>query len=219
VKWKGIEYLLAFGSGSSTSFRDSMMMLNTSNYANNRIISIKKFYERVQVSAHTNSSQWNIEGAAIAGDDLIILNRGNNLIVRCKANAFLSYVLNNNAKFPGIEYHKIKLPPINEHEARLSVACTFDNTHILFSASVEDTPDWTKDGPVLGSFVGIYSLSEHKVVATYLFQDKNKKPLKEKIESLDIWKKEANGNIILIAIGDNDTGTSNLFQLKLIRTD
>jgi hypothetical protein len=193
-------------------------MLNTSDVTDNKIISIERFYKRLQGLTATDSTQWNIEGATIANDELILFNRGNNLIIRIKLNGFLSHVLDGGSAFPAIKYYKVKLPSINNHEARLSGACTFDDTHILFSASVEDTPDWTKDGPVLGSFIGIYSLTDNKVISSYLLQGTNKQPLKEKIESVDIRSKNQNSHTV-IAIGDNDIGTTNLFVLELKKAD
>jgi hypothetical protein len=211
------EYLLAFGSGGDLH-RDSMMMLNTSDLTDDKIISIERFYKRLRALTGTDSTQWNIEGATIANDELILFNRGNNLIITIKLNSFLSHVLETDTEFPPVEYHTIKLPSINNHEARLSGACTLDDSHILFSASVEDTPDWTTDGPVLGSFIGIYSLNDDKVISSYLLKDKDGQPLKEKIESLDIRSKEANSYTVIV-IGDNDIGTTNLFILKLRKGD
>ena len=214
VNWKGKEYLLGLGSGGN-SYRDSMLMLNMSDFDDNKILSIHNFYKRLQLLTNSDSTQWNIEGATSLAGDLVILNRGNNLIIKFNLGDFMEYVFDNNTSFPAVDYHQIRLPSINKHEARLSGACTLDGDRLLFSASVEDTPDWTKDGPVLGSFIRIYSLSENKIKASYLLQDNNKNALKEKIESLDIWKHEADGNIIFYAIGDDDAGTTNLFQLKL----
>jgi len=119
-----------------------------------------------------------------------------------------------NKSFPQIEFNNITLPSINKHEAHLSGVCTLNKTDILFCASVEDTPDWTKDGPILGSCVGIYSTTTKKVSAVYFLKNEKGNILKEKIESLDILRKEANVDFILLAVGDNDDGTSRLLQLK-----
>ncbi|MES2431757.1 MAG: hypothetical protein V4556_12530 [Bacteroidota bacterium] len=214
ASWNGNEYLLSFGSGSNAT-RDSMLMIKLADSNGNKIISLQNFYSRLQSATSTISKEWNIEGATVDKDMLILLNRGNNMIIQFKINDFLFYLLNDNMPFPAIEYHSIKLPAIQGHEARLSGACSLEDTHILFSASVEDTPDWTKDGPVLGSFIGIYSLRDSLVVASYLLKNEKDEVLKEKIESLDILQKESGKEIIVIAIGDNDNGTTNLFKLKL----
>jgi len=215
VFWNGHEYLLAFGSGSGDISRDSMLMVSTSDVTDSKIISLKDFYSRLQSLTLSGNKEWNIEGATVQKDQLILFNRANNMIIKFNFNDFISYLFDDNAQFPPIEYLKIKLPFIQNHEARLSGACTLEDTHLLFSASVEDTPDWTKDGPVLGSFIGLYSLPDSAVVASYLLQDDRGVPLKEKIESLDILGNASGKELVLIAIGDNDNGTSNIFRLRL----
>jgi hypothetical protein len=212
--WQGNEYLIAIGSGSGGSVRDSLLMMNTTNYADQKIYSLGKFYKQLQLITSTENNQLNIEGVTIASDSIVILNRGNNLLITCGTNAFFSSLINQQDSFPQLRYRKIQLPFIEQREARFSGICTIDEKHLLFCASVEDTPDWTKDGPVLGSYFGIYSLEENKVIATYLLKDKQNQIVKEKIESVDIIQKTTD-DLIFQATGDNDNGTSKLFQLKL----
>jgi hypothetical protein len=214
VTWQGKEYLAAIGSGSNGTARDSMLMINTGNYADQKIYPMDKFYKQLQSVTNTYSTQLNIEGATIAGDSIILLNRGNNLLIACSVNAFFSFLVNPEEPFPQVKYRKIQLPFIEQHEARFSGIGTIDETHLLFCASVEDTPDWTKDGPVLGSYFGIYSFKEAKVVETFLLEDKEKKAAKEKIESVDILQK-TNDGLLFLATGDNDNGTSKLFRIRL----
>lgn len=127
----------------------------------------------------------------------------------------LSYFLEPAKPFPTVSYFKIQLPFIGKYEARLSGLCTLNKTELFFCASVEDTPDWTKDGPVLGSYFGVCSLKEKQLKASYLFKDKQGKPLKEKIESVDILTRPNSEDIGFIAVGDNDNGSSKLWRLRL----
>ena len=214
VKWKEKDYLMAMGSGSTAGFRDSLLLMNTADFTDQRIISLHTFYNQLQSITHTDRSQLNIEGLTVVGNNLIIVNRGNNLMISCNLSDFLSWLTESADTVPQIKYHKLALPSIDKKEARLSGICTIDDTHLLFCASVEDTPDWTKDGPVLGSFFGIYSIKDEKISATYLLKDENDLPLKEKIESVDILQNK-DGDLIFLAAGDNDDGTSDLFRLKL----
>ncbi len=215
VSWKGDEYLLALGSGSSSPERDSMLMVRMSELSDSKIISLQNFYSKLQVLTQTNKKEWNIEAITATKDLLILFNRGNNLIIKFKLDHFMSYLFDANAPFPAIEHHRVKLPFIENFEARLSGACTLDDFHLLFSASVEDTRDWTIDGPVFGSFIGVYSLTDNQVVTSYILQDEKGVALKEKIESLDILRNTPGDGLVLIAISDNDNGTSNLFRMKL----
>ena len=218
IKWNNKQYLLAFGSGSLAPYRDSVLLLNIADTADQQIISVQQFYKELQQLTGTDSTQWNIEGATIAGDSLLLSNRGNNLIISCNADTIMHYLFFAGAPVPAITFHRANLPQIEGKEARLSGLSTINDNLILFSASVEDTPDWIKDGPILGSFIGIYSLKENKVIASQLLRDKQGAVLKEKIESIDIVSKQGE-TINCIAVADNDNGTSKLFRIKLISAD
>jgi hypothetical protein len=215
VSWKGIDYMLAFGSGSDNPARDSLLLMNLSDPGDNKIISIERFYKKLQEQTGTPAKQWNIEGATVVDTSLVLFNRGNNMIIRMPTSDFMSYVLNDGLGFPVIEFTKISLPHIGSHEARLSGASTLNNEFIVFSASVEDTPDWTEDGPILGSIIGVYSLKEKKVIRSSVLKNARGVVLKEKIESLDAVGKQPGGPIKLIAISDNDNGTSTLWEIEL----
>lgn len=214
ISYNHKQYLLAFGSGSLEPYRDSVLLLNTKDTADQQLISVQPFYKELQRLTGTDSAQWNIEGSTLAGDSLIICNRGNNMLISFHADSFMHYLLFAGTPIPAIAFHKANLPQIEGKEARLSGICTLDETHLLFSAAVEDTPDWVSDGPILGSFVGIYSLKEKKVLASHLLRDKQGAVTIQKLESIDIVSKKG-GTVTCIAMADNDNGTSGLFRLKL----
>lgn len=215
IRWNNKQYLLAFGSGSLAPYRDSILLLNMADTADQQIISIQPFYRELQQLTGTDSTQWNIEGSTVAGDSLLLGNRGNNTIISCNVDSLMHYFLFAGAPVPPITYQQAHLPQIDGIEARLSGLSTINDNLILFSASVEDTPDWIKDGPISGSFIGIYSMKENKVIASHLLRDKQGVVLKEKIESIDIVSKQGE-TITCIAVADNDNGTSKLFRIKLI---
>lgn len=213
VNIKGKETLMAFGSGSAGS-RDSLLLLDINNQSGQRIISLERFYAEHSLQSGVDSGQWNIEAATVAGKYLFLFNRGNNMIFSCNTDQFLEYITGTGWVSPAVLYNRITLPSIGNHEARFSGACTLNEDEILFCASVEDTPDWTKDGPVLGSFIGIYSISQKKVVSAHLLKNKNGEPVKEKLESLDILQQKGN-SITILAIGDNDDGSTGWWKLVL----
>jgi hypothetical protein len=215
ITYNNKQYLLAFGSGTLEPYRDSVLLLNTSDTADQQFISVQPFYKELQRLTGTDSTKWNIEGSTLVGDTLIICNRGNNLLISFHADSLMHYLLFAGTPIPAIDFHKANLPQIEGKEARLSGICTLNDNHLLFSAAVEDTPDWVKDGPILGSFIGIYSLKEKKVLASHLLRDKQGAIAKEKLESIDIVSKQG-GTITCIAMADNDNGTSGLYRLKLI---
>jgi hypothetical protein len=214
INYNHKQYLLAFGSGSLAPYRDSILLLNTADTSDQQIVSVQPFYAALQQLTGTDSTQWNIEAATIAGDSLLLCNRGNNFIISCNADSLMHYLLFAGVAIPDIAFHRANLPQIEGKEARLSGICTLNDNLLLFSASVEDTPDWVKDGPILGSFIGVYSLKEKRVLTSHLLKDKQGLIAKEKLESIDVVSKDG-GTITCIAVADNDNGTSRLFRLKL----
>lgn len=215
VTWVGKKYLLAFGSGSQIESRDSLLMLAIHDNNDQRIISLKNFYKAIQDVASTDSTQWNLEAATVMAESLILCNRGNNLIIELNVSDFLSFLLVEGSVFPKVLFHRARLPRIENKEARLSGASTLNDSVLLFSASVEDTQDWTKDGPVLGSFIMVYSIRKFEFIGSYLLQDESGNTLKEKLESVDILNKDSQDRLIVLALADNDNGSSKLFRLRL----
>ena len=214
ITWNGQEYLLAFGSG-STPLRDNLLMIHTTEFTDCRILSLHPFYEGLRKLTQTKIEAWNIEGVTTEMDYLYLLNRGNNMILNFRISELIPFLMDASSPFPTTTHHSIRLPFIQNFEAKLSGACTLDSHHLVFSATVEDTPEWSKDGPVWGSFIGIYSLRQSTVTATFLLQDESGVPLKEKIESVSIVRNSPGEDLELLAVGDNDNGTTNLFLLKL----
>lgn len=214
ISYNNKQYLLAFGSGTLEPYRDSVLLLNIKDDTDQQLISVQPFYKELQRVTATDSTQWNIEGSTLAGDSLIICNRGSNVLISFHADSLMHYLLFAGTPVPAIDFHKANLPQIEGKEARLSGMCTIDDTHLLFTASVEDTPNWVKDGPILGSFIGVYSLKEKKVIVSHLLKNKQGEAAKEKLESIDILNKKG-GTITCIAVADNDNGTSRLFRVTL----
>lgn len=215
VTWKDQTYLLAIGSGSLSPARDSAMIFNISNPADCNIYSLADLYRYLQRQAHTDTAHWNIEGATVAGNKLILANRGNNSLLVLHVDSFMDWSQTPSGNFPTAEIQNIKLPAIKNKEAHLSGLSTYNDTQLLFCASVEDTPTWATDGAIYGSFIGTYSIADRAVKSVYLLQGKDGNPLIEKIESLDILYKNSKNRIKIIAIADNDNGTTEVFTLYL----
>ena len=214
IEWQNSKYLCAFGSGSKKNLRDSLLLFNLDDHNNQRIFSLSGFYSELQRQTATDPTHWNVEGATVVGGNLVVCNRGNNMIILVRLQEFLEYLLDNKSAFPQIAFHRVKLPVIENREARFSGICTLSDSLLLFCASVEDTPDWIQDGPVMGSYIGVYSILKNELVVSHLLKDKEGRILKEKIESIDVLNQEK-GTINLLAIADNDNGSSKLFRLNL----
>lgn len=215
VNWNGKTYLLALGSGSNMPSRDSMMLLNIRDFKDAKVYSLKNFYRKLQGLTQTDSLQWNIEGATAMRGKLIIANRADNSFFQLTVSDFLSFVIENNS-FPVVDHYKLTLPKLDGYEARLSGLATISTDLIAFCASVEATDDWTKDGPISGSYVGWYATDKRKILGIHLLKDDKGTILKQKLESVDIVDTE-NNIINMLAVSDNDDGKSTLLSLHLIR--
>ncbi|RYY90169.1 MAG: hypothetical protein EOO15_03740 [Chitinophagaceae bacterium] len=206
--------LIAFASGSRNANRDSALLWPPRQPQNARILSLEDIYRELQYKSGIQHIVWNIEGAALTGDTLHLLNRGTNTVFSLPLAGFLQS-LEKGAPLPATRVQQLALPGIGGKPARLSGACTLDADHLLFSASVEDTHDWTTDGEVLGSFIGIYSTRKGSVVKTWLLADEKGQPHKDKIESLDLLRRNKDGSLQVLAVADNDDGASTILELRV----
>ena len=215
INVEGSQFLLAFGSGSQTPGRDSLLLVNLRDPDRQVSFSLSQFYDSLRTQTSTSKAMWNIEGSAVNGHNLLLVNRGNNVLIRLDADAFLHFILHPGNPMPvAKEWQTIDLPMLQGKPARLSGLSTINDSLLLFCASVEDTPDWTSDGPVLGSFIGVYSLTAKAVRYCFLLKDDKGEALKEKLESVE-WlhqPDERQGDIL--AIADNDDGSTKLFRVR-----
>jgi hypothetical protein len=213
---EGVNYLVAFGSGSLSPYRDSLWLMNLNHESEQKKLSLATFYKTFIEKARIQPKDLNIEGATIAGDRLYLFNRGNNLIVEADWQQFIKYV-SGTGEMPAFEIHAISLPMVNNIQAGFSGACTLDEHTLVFAASLEDTKDWTKDGEILGSYIGLLDLTpQHPQLQQAILVQKENKPLAIKLESLDVVSKSPN-RIAIEAIADNDDGTSASYRFLLSR--
>lgn len=209
------EYLVAFGSGTLSPHRDSLWMMRVGNERDQHKFSLRPFYDAMIGQARIQPKDLNIEGATIAGDRLFLFNRGNNVVVETDWQQFIGYVRADDVKMPAFTIHTLSLPALNGKTAGFSGACTLDEHTLLFTASIEDTKDWTKDGEILGSYIGILNLtSKGPLVQQSILAQKDNKPLIIKLESLDVVSRSPN-KIEVEAVADNDDGTSTAYRFLL----
>ncbi|HRO43934.1 MAG TPA: hypothetical protein PL009_13945 [Flavipsychrobacter sp.] len=206
------EYLFAFGSGSKSPARDSMLMTDVDDLKQQHIISLGEFYSSLQQQLKLGKKEWNIEGALTYNGSLVLLNRGNNAVVTIAWKEFIKFI--QDGTLPKASHYVLQLPQYRGHTARLSGACKLDdNGNVLFCASIEDTPNWYTDGPVLGSFIGIFNIAEKKVKHIAMLQ-RDSKAILDKIESVEVI--EAAGNTAqVVACADNDRGHTKIYLLKI----
>jgi hypothetical protein len=213
IGYRGGHYLFAFGSGSKSPERDSLLIVDLDAGRVDTVISIKPFYDHLVRLGNMKVTDLNMEGAAVVRDKLMLLNRGNNMIFSFDAEKFIESVLTHSPP-PAIHSFRAKLPSIDKFEARLSGAAA-SGDDLLFCASVEKTEDWTKDGPIAGSYVGLIDERKEHIKLTAKLTYPDGKIAVEKIESIAFLRKETNGDFTFLAIADNDDGKTKLLEIKI----
>jgi hypothetical protein len=116
-----------------------------------------------------------------------------------------------------VNLRQIELPESNGIVAGFSGACLVPASNdILFTASLEDTPNVIDDGPSLGSFLGKIHYSRYpdkKPVTVRVTIDGNLYP--GKIESIAIEKVISENEIEALVVTDNDEGPSELLRVRV----
>ena len=217
--WQGHPCLLIFGSGSKSPQRDSLVIVPIQQRDQSQTFSLSPLYDAICRQEGIGREDLNIEGAILLEEQLWLMNRGRNSIISLSWPA-LSAVLEGKTSIEelSLQIHPLTLPQIAGKQARISGACNIEGSDlVLFTATVEDTENWIDDGDILGSFVGILdaqSLAKGEVLNSWLVADQAGKPLLEKLESIDVLEKESD-QLRLLAIADNDAGSSRLLELIL----
>lgn len=216
-------YHLAFGSGSLSPYRDSLLFFNVKDEWGMKKVSLAVFYDSLLTRNKMEKKDFNIEGATIAGNFLYLFNRADGLIFQINWQEFYNYINNTTAAVPSSTTHRIELPRDGEVQAGFSGACTLDKNTIIFTASLEDTKDWVQDGEIKGSYIGVLDIVNPKVINLYAgMRVQNDSSIYReardvstiKLESVDVLS-NSRENIELIAVADNDNGTSTIFHIRL----
>lgn len=216
ITWIG-EDIFIFGSGSIARNRDNICQFSPKQLTSSIIDQGETFYNRLRNLVNT---ELNIEGAAAIRNTLYLLNRNQNQVitidltqlgfgVKGKNPAVFSDAANFN-----ITTHNIHLPVTDNIQAGLSGACILPGTHkMVFTASLEDTPNWIDDGAIAGSYLGILNLETKSVEACMPILE-NDKPLLLKIESVAVKEKNRDG-FTIVMVADQDGGESVLLESTL----
>lgn len=213
--------LVAFGSGSYRPISDVAYMLFPTPSRRPRMVSLEKLYDAMRASVPMKGQWLNIEGATISGEFLLLFQRANyggNLVFVFPRGEFVDYLYGHRKELPTYEIAPVKLPFLQEFQAAFSGAATIpgDEQLVLFSASVEATKDPDKDGPILGSYIGILEFDEHtfKLLAgSFVERHGDVEPVK--IEGLTVVERQPSGRMLAYGVTDKDNGTSDVLDIRI----
>jgi hypothetical protein len=211
-------HLLVFGSGSLSPTRDVLLRISLKDSSDPVQSSLTTTYKSLYESAEIAPEQLNIEGAEVIENHLFLVNRGDNSLYRFNLDEFLRYLVDSTGLPPVPVRYSFTLPEINGIQARFSgLSSSMKRRILLFTASVENTTNWIDDGEVLGSFIGEIPLNELETgklrVARLL--DADHQPYPVKLESVVFLEEESEDQYIVLAVTDNDDGTSELLKIRV----
>ena len=221
--------LVAFGSGSSP-VRERIVLVERPTDASPHvtIVEARELYESMRKDRIFSGSELNLEGAALAGEDVIFLQRGNGAKVgdrepvdasaRVDRAALLEYLRGlTRGEFP-------PCPPLREIVqwdlgAAVGTRLTFTDAvatrgrWTAFLACAEASPDATRDGPVAGVSIG--RLDDRLAEAALgTLTDERGAPLLDKAEGIALDEHDPRRAWLVIDRDDPDH-PAELLELRL----
>ena len=207
--YKNDTLLLVFGSGSKSPKRDVILAFHPQR-ENIDTLEGKAFFAWLKETTGLTNDETNLEGAAYHNGILYLFNRHNNTLYSIPAKGFNSFMETGLTNSLQVTTNHYILPVYKNDTARFSGASYLkEKNALLFSASIETTDDWVKDGQILGSYFGwihIDSLSNYHPTCLPLLY-KNGTRFEGKVEALHGFAKNEN-NLQVFFITDDDDGTT-----------
>lgn len=214
VPWGKDSDLLVFGSGSKTDKSEVMSRIDFDAQDHKvTTYNMGKLYKHIEKKSDAQSGI-NIEGAGLWKNNLILLNRADNMLIMMELDDFKDFVKGDKKDKPDILPVKFNLPSVKGVSARFSGMCILPEEDILvFSASVENDPNWIDSHDIVGSYIGLidlHQLQNNTPVCEMIMQ--NGKPIKDKVESVCVMR-SSDSEIKLLGVTDNDNGISKLLEI------
>ncbi len=216
IIWENDSALFVFGSGSKLNQRNYGRLIQFGFEPTVTEFDLVDFYALIKDEAKLDEDEFNLEAAAIVEDRLYLFNRGKNKVVSMKIDDFKAYLLKDKDKFK-LKVNNIDLPSIGGIQAGFSGATTdVVNGNIIFTASVENTSDWVKDGAVLGSYIGVIEIDklQNHYIPQYSLLSKNGEAELLKVESIAVVS-SINKTLKCVIVTDSDGGNSELLNITI----
>jgi len=212
ISGESYDELLIFGSGSKSPLRDVFIHVTLSEEPVITSYSLLTFYDQIRSLEIMKGSELNIEAVAHYDNKLLLFNRGKNLILEFNYIEFLQF-LKEEIPFPTPSVTEFNLPHIGGFSSGFSGATIIPNTKtLLFTTSVEDTPNAYDDGEVLGSFIGMIDLDHLDGEIEYVKITDQGQAMKVKVESIAVKNKTSPNELEIIMVTDSDGDESLLLK-------
>lgn len=212
--------LIAFGSGSLPA-RERILRLSLAGSGPAQVLTMSAWYAQLRATTAFSGSELNLEGAAVLGETLYVLNRGNGAPqgdrkpVDAVATLRLADVLahlNGDAPTPELlSVTPYELGTLGGARLTFTDATVIDG-QLFFSATAEASPDAVRDGPVSGSAIGTFTADGRAVWAPVVDADGALLPIK--IEGLT-----AHGQPDLLYCVLDDDASAAPAELAIVRLE
>lgn len=206
--------LLALGSGSKKNRRQGIIagLDNRAELNKVEIIDLEKLYDLLEQEL----KKINIEGAVIAGEDLLLFHRGNkknktNATIRMPFDGFYKACILSNKKALSslkLNIQDYELGAIANVPLCFTDATTLPDGSILFTAAAENTDDAYLDGKCLGSSIGI--IDAKGKLQTIMPVDKT-----VKVEGITASVDAEKVNLLLVTDADDAAVPAHLYKAEL----
>lgn len=207
--------ILVFGSGSKSPERDVCVLVKLAEKTTHKEYNIALFYDHLRNLEIMRGYELDIEGLAFDGDLLYLFNRGRNIIFNFPYSDFIKYC-ETGKNFPIPKVKLFSLPKINGLQAGFSGASSFkEKPYLIFTASVEDTPNAYDDGDILGSFIGLIEMKNGEISDDVLIVQIPNPGFPLKVESVIINKIISETQTDLILVTDNDGKPSEILKIRM----
>lgn len=197
-------HFFVFGSGSLPN-RNKLAIISEKDYSL-KIENLTDFYNRLKTFSGIDNENFNIEGAIIIQDILLLFQRGNG---SDKINGIFKIQNWRNTEEEIIDFFLIPLPLIGNSSFTFTDAIYLEEK-IYFVAAAEASNSTYDDGEILGSMIGIINPTTLEVEKTQIISSSHK------FEGLTfISRKGSFKNFLICEDPDDDEVSAGIYELKI----
>lgn len=185
-----------------------------------RVRSTARFCAALRAEVALRGRPLNLEGACVAGADLVLLQRGNGAegnpaVVRVDLAELQALLDDRGDSLRSLRVDPVELPALDGIALGFTDTCLFDADRLLFLAAAEASPNVIDDGAVAGSALGILSLGARpKVDALIPLLEADGRPSRRKAEGVCL-DPEREGVVFVVVDADDPTTASELLEVEV----